>query len=803
MHRTLPRPVSALVLALALGLSPAMAAPPISIHPLLPKAQVATFRAQQVTRVARAQSHILALRNEFGLDSRSGFTLHSAFTNAQGEAIVRLDQTFDGYRVWGGQALARVFPEGGVQTLTRSVQPAARVEGSPRLSPTRAIQIALKHLDAKGGMKDTPRAERVVFPARFLGGIATALDTAGHPTIDRKNLVYAHVSAPYVWAYEVKTRLDNPVDGLREMTYVIDGSTGAILRIADAVEHQVAPTPEVGSGTGRYCRTVPVNTTLMLDGTYALVDSTRGTLPNPYLAGFTPDGSGWGPTGLQAWYDEHDALGNSTWNTFLFQGNPSNTWGDGQAFEAWGQENGTNGQTAGVDALHAMAVTWDFFKNVFLRDGMDGQGTSAFAEVLMTNSWYVDNAAWSPWSGGMFIGAGSAALPAPNAGYNPNGLRSLADLDIVAHEMTHGVTASTANFVNAAGYEESGLNEATSDFFAQMVKAYATRSTSYPLNMIPPVGADWVIGAGPGNGTPLRWMAHPSRDQRSVDGWYDGIRYMDGHYSMGPINRALYFLANGASPIAGDESHSVYLPAGMTGIGNDAAARIWYKTITEQLVGDGTGSITMLDARDAALACAEDLYGQGSIQSVGVENAFAAVNIGTAHGEAPRTQVVFSNWRNGDYIDASHYGGLWGNRQAFPKGETMTPRITVLNNPNTSVVWSIGGPSLFNGSDYSVSEGGKINPDGSWTAPNQMGWFALTATSKADPNQFAEGRCFLINMDTDTDTEQDALDMGGIAFSWYLAQGLSLNHSVFQAPWVDDGDVSMFVDAMKSTWPIK
>ena len=801
MPRLIPYRMSALAVVLALGQVPMQAAQ--TPHPILPAARVAGFRALQAARASQAQAELLALRSRFGLDARSAFPVRHAFTNAQGETLVRMDQTFGGHRVWGGQALARILPEGTVQTVTRSIQPSASVEGGPRLSAAQAIQIALKHLDAKGTMTDAPHTEQVLFPAKFLGGIATTLDASGHRVVDRKNLVYAQLSAPYVWAYEVKTRLNNPVDGLKEMTYLIDGCTGNVLRVSDAIEHQAAPAPAPGTGTGLYSGPVNLSATRMLDGTFALVDSTRGTLPNPYLSTFTPDGSGWSPLGLQAWYDEHDAEGNSTWNTFLFQSNPSNVWGDGTAFNAWGQENGANGQTAGVDALQAMAITWDFYRNVFLRTGMDGQGTSAFAEVLMTNSWYVDNAAWSPWYGGMFIGAGSATLPAANSSYNSKGLQSLAELDVIAHEMTHGVTASTANFVNAPGYEESGLNEATSDFFAQMVKAYASRSISFPLNMIPPTGADWVIGTGPGNGMPLRWMNHPSLDHRSADAWYDGIKYLDGHYSMGAINRALYFLANGASSQSGNDAYSTYLPGGMTGIGNDAAARIWYKTVTEQLLSDGTGSITMLDARNAAVASAEDLYGQGSTQTIAVENAFAAANIGVAPGQAPRTEVLFADWRNGDYIDTTHYGGTWANRQAFPKGETVTPRITVLNNSNTAVAWSMGGPSMYNGSDGFVEAGGKINADGSWTTPNQMGWFAITATSQADPSQFAEGRCFLINMDTDSDGEQDALDMGGIAFSWYLTQGLSLNHSVFQAPWVDDGDVSMFVDAMKSTWPVK
>ena len=77
------------------------------------------------------------------------------------------------------------------------------------------------------------------------------------------------------------------------------------------------------------------------------------------------------------------------------------------------------------------------------------------------------------------------------------------------------------------------------------------------------------------------------------------------------------------------------------------------------------------------------------------------------------------------------------------------------------------------------------------------------STSRADPLQYAEGRVFLLNMDNDADSEQDALDMGAIAFSYYLTSGLTYFHSVYEAPWVDDADVGAFTDAMKAAWPAR
>jgi Zn-dependent metalloprotease len=788
MYGTLPRPLTALVFALALG-------PVLSAAQTMSPTARAYQMAQQPRRVTLAQTSLMTRRAEFGLSERDAFVPAHAFTNAEGEAIVRLDHTFQGYRVLGSQAIAKVPLGGAIETITGKVLPGVQVTREATLSPETATAIALRHLAPKGPMKDAPVVERVVFPAQFLGGIATTVDPeTGKTLIDRKLTVHAQLDSPFVWAYEVRTRLQNREDGPKELTYYIDARTGAILRVNDALERQAA-TPATGTGQGYYNGTVSIPTSQMADGTYAMYDTTRGTLPNPNLQSYTPDGSGWSATGLQTWYEQNDAQGNNTWQSFLFQLNPDNAWGDGKPFSDFGNEGGPNGQTAGVDAMYALTWTWDFYKNVFNLDGMDGKGTSVYAQVGMTGSYYLNNAYWDPYNMGVFLGTGT-----------PKGYGSFTEFDVIAHEMTHGVTSTTVKFVNAAGYEEAGLNEATSDFFAQMAKAYVTGGGG---TTVPAAGADWRIGMGVGHGTPLRWMDKPSKDLRSADGWYDGLRYMDGHYSAGVLNRALFFLAHGASATPGADDYSPYLPNGMTGLGNDKAARIWFKAVTEYLYSGNMGTITFLDARKAAIQAALALYGQGptgwgldSPESHAVENAFGAANVGLNYAETARTQVVFADWRHNDWIARNHFSDIgYEHKQFLPVGEAVVPRITVQNNANTAVTWSLGGPSLYNGS--SAYKGGVINADGSWTTPHTLGWYGITATSKADPKQFAEGRAFLVNLDTDGDNEQDAVDLGPIAFSWYLTNGLNPAHSMFNAPWVDDGDIAAFADAMKATWWVK
>lgn len=797
------RSLAALALALALGFVPQGRV----------RAAGSSSKALLAQREGKAVAHLMGLRSKLGLDGRAGFRPAHSFTTGAGKTVVRLDHTVDGYRVMGSQAIVHVGAEGSVTALPRFLEPGPSPAGEPALGPERAAAIALSALGATAPLPEAPQVERIAFPARYTGGLAVRVDPAtGEQVLDRTRSIFARPSAPTVWAWQVRTREANGPDGPRELAYVIDATTGDLLRIDDLLDRQAATVqPAPGTGRGLYRGEVSVPASKMLDGRFALYDPTRGHLPNPWLATFTPDGSGWSPTGLQVFWAEHDPLGKQTGNIFLFSENPANTWGDGKPFTAWGHENEANGQSAGVDAMSAMATTWDFYRKVLGWDGLDGRGTTAYATVLSTEKFFVDNAYWSPFSGSLTLGAGSSSLPPTHSGYDPNGWKSLADFDVVAHEMTHGVSASTVKFLNGAGYDEAGMSEGTSDFFAQMARLWAARPAGAPDDAIPDVGGEWQIGKNVTNdGAPIRWLDKPDRDHRSPNGWYDGAHFLDGHFSAGILNRVLYLLARGASPDPKSDSYSPYLPGGMGGIGNDATARIWFTTITERLYSGGTGKLTWADCRTEALAAAKELYcgaAADCVQSIAVENAFAAVNVGQAHGQPPRTQVRFLNWRNGDWWDLNHSAGAgdspYQNRQLFPIGETVRPRIAVLNNADTAVHWSIGGPSMFNGAVYFVEKGGVINADGSWSTPYNVGWKAITATSVADPTQFAEGRPFLVNLDADQDLESDAVDMGYFAFSWYLTRALNPSHSIFNAPWTDDADVAGFVDAMAATWPVK
>ncbi len=741
-----------------------------------------------------------ALTTDARLPAGDALVATGTSTGAGGRTVVQLAHRHAGVRVWGSTAVAHVEPDGRVATVARALPPAAdlaglaALAGTPRLGAEEAVAAVLRRLAPRGPLAEPPAAELVAFPLSRRAPGAEGYDPiSGRPVAARGRYgAPAPARRDWIWAWQVRTRLHNPLDGADERAWIVDGDTGAVLR-ADDLLQRVAPA--TGTGRGLYRGEVALDTTLMNDGTYALWDTTRGTLPNPLLSFFTDDGSGWTPAGLQVWWDQHDAAGANTFLTFLFQGDADNAWGDGLPFTAFGDEGGPNGQTAGVDLMAGMRATLDFYAQVLGRDGLDGQGTSVAGTALASAAVQRDNAFWSIGGHAGFFGVGT--WPG-----DPAGLGSLTDLDVVAHELTHGLTSPSFDrfWVNSEGFEESGLNEATSDFFAEMVRLHALRAPGAPADLVPDGPGEWQIGASATRGDPLRWLDVPSRDGRSADAWYDGMLFLDGHFSSGPLNRALHFLARGAPADPASPRHSPYLPAGMAGLGNDAAARIWYRVVTEYLVPDGTGALTYADARAAALQAAADLFGAGSAAVDEVARAFAAINVGEAPGQAPRVKVWFKPWRNGDYVETTHATG-YGNRQNLPRGERVRLRITVENTDDPRVTWRIGGPSLFNGPPSFITQGGVMNPDGTWTTPFQMGWHAVTAVSVADPTQFAEGRAFLINMDTDMDLEQDAVDMAGLSYSWFLTNGLNPSHSVYIAPWVDDADVAAFVDAMKAAWP--
>jgi Zn-dependent metalloprotease len=157
---------------------------------------------------------------------------------------------------------------------------------------------------------------------------------------------------------------------------------------------------------------------------------------------------------------------------------------------------------AAISAHCNASLVCDFLRLVLKRDGIDGKGMELISYVNCTSpkdepppEWH--NAAW--WKQRMWYGQ------AKDGGGK---LRSYArHLDIIAHELAHGLTEFTANL---AYLQQSGaLNESFSDIFGTIIRNW---DRSQPDTGGNAATWKWEIGVGlGGGGLPLRDMHDPTR----------------------------------------------------------------------------------------------------------------------------------------------------------------------------------------------------------------------------------------------------------------------------------------------------
>ena len=798
-HR--PRP-AALGVALLLLSAAALASSPL--------------KAPDARRVAQA---VVSAHGSLSTD----LVARTSLRNARDATIVHASQTWQGHRVWGAEAVVHSDDSGRTRIAASSVGNRPEPAGTATLTQDQAVAIARKALGLKGAAFP-PKAELVVFPTKYRGDIRFAWDPgAKQYRLDRANSVIGLAPLdPYVWAWEVEIFARNTIDGIRDMKYLVDARTGALLRVDTCNQTLAPPNPPVlhhsdvavtGTGYSQYSGVVPLSTTRRRDGTYMMVDRTRGTLWNPWLHDsfwdadgnpiLGPDGKPISVIGLQTMAETHEGDANDwTWTAgyHWFDENPTNTWGDGTQFAMYpyGGETSVNGQTAAVDAHWGMAVTWDFYRNVFGRDGVDNLGTSLVSEVHIVGpfGYYYDNAFWSTFGMAMFYSDGTRNIGVdPNTGGptvpNPDGFDSLTEIDIIGHEMTHGVTAFSSGLVYDG--ESGGINESTSDFMGSMVEAYSTRPAGAD-STIPATGTDWLMGAKVG-ATALRSMINPNSDGLSPNYWYSGIEYLDVHYASGPMNRFFYFLSQGASSDSASPSYSAYLPGGMTGVGNDTAAHIWYAAMTEWM----TPVDKYVDARVAGINAATELYGDGSAEVQAVKNAFAAINVGSVD-DTPRVSIRFAVTQPDGSLFNPDGDGTMARIPIVAMNTTVQLSADVENADDTSVTWKLGGmPGDFNNPGFRAV-GGKVGPDGIWTPDDSWGFHSMTVVSNADPMEFAEGAIWVVSGDADADNEFDAIDLGAVALSWGLNAWVNASHSIVHDSYVDSFDVEALSQAFKNAF---
>ena len=249
------------------------------------------------------------------------------------------------------------------------------------------------------------------------------------------------------------------------------------------------------------------------------------------------------------------------------------------------------------EAYNHSGHTHDFYRRVFDRDSLDDRGMALVSSVhlgrrLNNAFWTGDQMAYGDGDGLLFRGFTRA-------------------LDVVAHELTHGVVTHTSNLEYRN--EPGALNEHFADVMGILVRQWRRRQTARQ--------ADWRIGVaimGPGvRARCLRtFTADKAYENDPVLGTDPQPKHLRDKY-RGPAD------SGGVHINSGIPNHAFYLAAvTIGGRAWERAGRIWYRTLRALSPRSGFS-----DAATTSIRIAAAEFGKGSREERAVRSAWKDVGL--------------------------------------------------------------------------------------------------------------------------------------------------------------------------------
>lgn len=338
--------------------------------------------------------------------------------------------------------------------------------------------------------------------------------------------------------------------------YFVDAQTGSVLWQYNALKSHGITT---GTGMGRYAGNVTIDTIHShTNNNYMLIDR---------------------DTGCSARISIYDCR--RLTNGCRVATDRDNSWNSANQREL-------------VDSMYHTRKVFDYFRSVFRRNSYD----DACGDVKIHVHYGVDlaDAFFYETTEAIYLGDGDALTLSP-----------LCDLDIIAHEFTHGVSYHEVGFI----YEnDSGaIDESFSDLFSCLI------------------GSDWLVGEDiwlPPTAQAMRDIADPSKSGDPLAGHMNQIytgpdQDIVVHYNSGILSHAGYMIAVGGT------YNSVNV---CEGLGRDMLARLLYNAYNHLL-----STSTFTDMRQAMLDSLDDLFATSPLYNrwqAAINNAYAAVGIGNA-----------------------------------------------------------------------------------------------------------------------------------------------------------------------------
>lgn len=286
--------------------------------------------------------------------------------------------------------------------------------------------------------------------------------------------------------------------------------------------------------------------------------------------------------------------------------------GDGKSRTIYDAENGTDlpgslvrseGNKASKDAAvneayDASGLVYDFYKQVYGRSSIDDKGLPIDSTVHYQQRY--DNAFWNGTQ--MVYGDGDGEI------FN----RFTISIDVIGHELTHGVTQYEAG-LNYQG-QPGALNESFSDVFGSLVKQWSLKQTVKK--------ADWIIGQGiftsRVDGVGLRSMKDPGTAyDDKVLGKDPQPAHMDDYVKIQSDNGGVHI--NSGIP-----NRAFYLTAEkLGGYAWEKAGKIWYVALRDKLRSKNNFKSTA----ETLVQVASELYGQTSDETQAVKEAWREVGV--------------------------------------------------------------------------------------------------------------------------------------------------------------------------------
>ena len=477
-------------------------------------------------------------------------------TQIAGRTHERFDQYFRGVRVYGGDIARQVNRLGQTLSLFGTLYDGIAVDTTPAISRA----DAKARIEALGGaaLGDARQPELVVLPLEN-GGFALT------------------------W----HERILSPAAGTL-MAYFIDADTGAVVKARNELKTQ----NNVGLGTGVLgdSKKMSVRT-----------DSSR------YLA--------------------HDELRPPDIRTFDMKGNVNRVIAflNGQlslvTSDLASDDDNVWTDGAAVDAHTYAGFTYDYYYKRFGRRGLNNNDIRVLSLVHPVRREDIGTA--SPFIIGLFyINAAYFGDGVMVYGEGlPSNLRSDGQswdyvsgaLDIVAHELTHGVTDYSSRLIYEG--EPGALNEAFSDIMGASAEFYFQERGSGNLR------AEWLMGEDVIKPGGLRNMSNPAAygdpDHYSVR--FTGIGDNGGVHINSSIANLAFYLAieGGPHPRTG---------AGVQGVGfanREQIEKVFYRAFTQMM----PSTANFAQARAITIQAARDLYGAGGAVETAVTQAWSAVGV--------------------------------------------------------------------------------------------------------------------------------------------------------------------------------